>query len=128
MRGPVPVPEFRHGSGRAAELRRTEAARAVRGQVPDEVFGEPFVPPVSDGQVKTGRMAQGAACRKPPGFRQGRQAEVAERRAFSVEFLLDEPTFQPDHGASIKNLVQLAIDASIRFTDAEKFRARVESS
>ncbi len=44
------VPEFRHDGERAAvapeELTLLEP---FRGQVPDEVFGEPFVPPVSDG-------------------------------------------------------------------------------
>ena len=36
----------------------------------------------------------------------------AERRAVTIEFLLDEPTFQPHHMPFIKNLGMLGIDAT----------------
>jgi microcin C transport system substrate-binding protein len=45
---------------------------------------------------------------------------------FTVEFLLDEPSFQPHHATFIKNLGQLGIEASIRLIDAVQYRARVE--
>ena len=52
-----------------------------RGKVPDEVFGMPFVPPVSDGSGqdrallrKASQLLQEAGC-----VDQGRQAAVAER-------------------------------------------------
>jgi microcin C transport system substrate-binding protein len=45
---------------------------------------------------------------------------------FSIEFLLDEPSFQPHHATFIKNLALLGIDANIRLIDAVQFRARVE--
>ena len=54
-----------------------------RGRVPDEVFGEPYVPPVSDGSGqdrallrKASQLLKDAGC-----ARQGRQARAAERRA-----------------------------------------------
>ena len=54
-----------------------------RGKVPDEVFGMPFVPPVSDGSGqdrtllrKASQLLQDAGLRH-----QGRQAAVAERRS-----------------------------------------------
>jgi microcin C transport system substrate-binding protein len=100
-----------------------------RGQVPDEVFGEPFVPPVSDGSGqdrtllrKAQQLLQTAGLPVKDGKRLLPNGEL-----FSVEFLLDEPSFQPHHAAFIKNLVQLGIDASIRLIDAVQFRARVES-
>jgi microcin C transport system substrate-binding protein len=99
-----------------------------RGQVPDEVFGEPYVPPVSDGSGqdrallrKAVQLLNDAGCVVKDGKRLLPNGEV-----FTVEFLLDEPSFQPHHATFIKNLGQLGIDASIRLIDAVQFRARVE--
>ena len=55
-----------------------------RGQVPDEVFGEPFVPPVSDGSGQDRTLLRKAQqllqeAKLPD---QGWQAAVAERRGF----------------------------------------------
>ena len=57
-----------------------------RGQVPDEVFGEPFVPPVSDG---SGSESQPVAARRHAaaiGRVQGRRQclEIAERQAAAI--------------------------------------------
>ena len=100
-----------------------------RGQVPDEVFGEPFVPPVSDGSGqdrtllrKAVQLLGDAGCVVKDGKRL-----LPNGEAFTVEFLLDEPSFQPHHAAFIKNLVQIGIDASIRLIDAVQYRARVEA-
>ncbi len=100
-----------------------------RGQVPDEVFGEPFVPPVSDGSGqdrtllrKAQQLLQDAKLPVKDGKRLMPNGEV-----FAIEFLLDEPSFQPHHATFIKNLGQLGIDASIRLIDAVQYRARVES-
>ena len=41
-----------------------------------------------------------------------------------IEFLLDEPTFEPHHMALIKNLTTLGIDAAIRLVDPVQYRAR----
>ncbi len=99
-----------------------------RGQVPDEVFGEPYVPPVSDGSGqdrallrKAVQLLNDAGCVIKDGKRL-----LPNGEAFTVEFLLDEPSFQPHHATFIKNLGQLGIDASIRLIDAVQFRARVE--
>jgi len=99
-----------------------------RGQVPDEVFKEPFVPPVSDGSGqdrallrKAQQLLQEAGLPVKGGKRLLPNGEV-----FSIEFLLDEPSFQPHHATFIKNLALLGIDANIRLIDAVQFRARVE--
>jgi len=99
-----------------------------RGQVPDEVFGTPYVPPVSDGSGqdrallrKAVQLLNDAGCVIKDGKRLLPNGEV-----FTVEFLLDEPSFQPHHATFIKNLGQLGIDASIRLIDAVQYRARVE--
>ena len=99
-----------------------------RGQVPDEVFGEPFVPPVSDGSGqdrtllrKAQQLLQDAGLPIKDGKRLLPNGEV-----FTIEFLLDEPSFQPHHATFIKNLGTLGIEASIRLVDAVQYRARVE--
>jgi microcin C transport system substrate-binding protein len=100
-----------------------------RGQVPDEVFGEPFVPPVSDGSGqdrtllrKAVQLLNDAGC-----VVKDRKRLLPNGEAFTAEFLLDEPSFQPHHATFIKNLGQLGIEANIRLIDAVQYRARVEA-
>jgi microcin C transport system substrate-binding protein len=100
-----------------------------RGQVPDEVFGEPFVPPVSDGSGqdrtllrKAQQLLQQAGLPIKDGKRLLPNGEV-----LTIEFLIDEPSFQPHHATFIKNLGQLGIEAAIRLIDAVQYRARVEA-
>jgi microcin C transport system substrate-binding protein len=97
-----------------------------RDKVPSEVFGLPFVPPVSDGSGqdrallrKAGQLLQEAGCPVKDGKRMTPQGEV-----FRIEFLLDEPSFQPHHAPFIKNLGTLGIEATIRLVDPVQFRAR----
>ena len=97
-----------------------------RGKVSDEVFWEPFLPPVSDcsGQDRTllrkaGQLLQQAGYPIKDGKRVGPDGE-----RLTVEFLLDEPSFQPHHMPLIKNLGTLGIDASLRLVDAVQHRAR----
>ncbi len=100
-----------------------------RGQVPDEVFGEPFVPPVSDGSGqdrtllrKAVQLLNDAGCVVKDGKRRLPNGEI-----FTIEFLLDEPSFQPHHATFIKNLGQIGVEAGIRLVDAVQFRAREEA-
>ena len=99
-----------------------------RGQVPDEVFGQPFVPPVSDGSGQ-----DRALLRKAQQMLQDAGLVIKDNKrvlpngdVFTIEFLLDEPSFQPHHATFIKNLGLLGIEASIRLIDAVQYRARVE--
>ncbi|WFU82650.1 extracellular solute-binding protein [Bradyrhizobium sp. CIAT3101] len=100
-----------------------------RGQVPDEVFGEPFVPPVSDGSGQDRTLL-----RKAQQLLQEAQLPVKDGKrllpngdVFSIEFLTDEASFQPHHASFLKNLNMLGIDANLRLIDAVQYRARVES-
>lgn len=100
-----------------------------RGQVPDEVFGEPFVPPVSDGSGQDRTLLRKAVqLLNDAGFvvKDGKR-RLPNGEVFTVEFLLDEPSFQPHHATFIKNLGQIGIEAGIRLIDAVQYRARVES-
>jgi microcin C transport system substrate-binding protein len=99
-----------------------------RGHVPDEVFGAPFVPPVSDGSGqdrallrKASQLLTDAGLVIKDGKRLLPNGEV-----FKIEFLADEPSLQPHHAPYIKNLGTLGIEASFRLVDAVQYRARVE--
>jgi microcin C transport system substrate-binding protein len=113
------------GKPDAAELALLEP---FRGKVPDEVFGEPFVPPVSDGSGQDRKLLRHAShLLLEAGFvikdgkRIGRNGEPIR-----IEFLLEEPTFQPHHMPYIKNLGMLGIEATLRIVDPVQFRARVD--
>src|SRR5207302_4998202 len=77
-----------------------------RGKVAEEVFGEPFVPPVSDGsgQDRT-LLRKGSALLQEAGYavKNGKRV-TPQGEPISIEFLLDEPSFQPHHSTFIKNL------------------------
>jgi microcin C transport system substrate-binding protein len=99
-----------------------------RGKVPDEVFGEPFVPPVSDGSGQDRAMLRHAsALLQEAGFpvKDGKRV-TPQGEQISVEFLLDEPSFQPHHMPFIKNLGTLGIDATLRIVDPVQYRKRVD--
>jgi microcin C transport system substrate-binding protein len=98
-----------------------------RGRVPDEVFGEPFVPPVSDGSGQDRTLLRKAAqLLKDAGFPvKGGRLVDARGKQVAVEFLIDEPTFPPHHMLFIKNLGLLGIEASLRMVDPVQYRARV---
>jgi microcin C transport system substrate-binding protein len=99
-----------------------------RGRVPDEVFGEPFVPPVSDGSGQDRALLRKASqLLQQAGFpiKDGKRVDPRGER-ITIEFLIDEPTFQPHHMPLIKNLGTLGIDASLRIVDPVQYRARVD--
>ena len=99
-----------------------------RGKVADEVFGEPFVPPVSDGSGqdrallrKASALLQDAGCAVKDGKR-----TMPGGEQITVEFLADENISQPHHMAFIKNLGTLGIDANLRIVDPAQYRKRVD--
>ena len=119
-------PMMAKGKPDAAELALLEP---FRGKVPDEVFGEAYVPPVSDlsGQDRkllrrAAQLLNDAGCELKNGKR-----VLPGGQPITIEFLIDEPTFQPHHLPYIKNLGVLGIDASLRIVDPVQYRARVDA-
>jgi microcin C transport system substrate-binding protein len=99
-----------------------------RGKVPDEVFGEPFVPPVSDGSGQDRALLRKASLLlQEAGFiiKDGKRV-TPQGEPIDVEFLLDEPSFQPHHMPFIKNLGMLGIGANLRIVDPVQYRKRVD--
>jgi len=99
-----------------------------RGKVPDEVFGEAYLPPVTDGSGQDRRWLHQAAklltdagCAIKDGKRVLPNGEL-----MTIEFLTDEPGLQPHHFPYIKNLGILGIQASLRMVDPVQYRRRVD--
>ncbi|QIP02769.1 extracellular solute-binding protein [Bradyrhizobium symbiodeficiens] len=99
-----------------------------RGQVPDEVFAAPFSPPITDGSGQDRsllRKAQQLLTDAGVPIKDGKRV-LPNGEVFRIEFLLDEPSFQPHHAPYIKNLGTLGIEANIRLVDAVQYKARQE--
>ncbi|MHC2622654.1 microcin C transport system substrate-binding protein [Bradyrhizobium huanghuaihaiense] len=99
-----------------------------RGQVPEDVFAAPFTPPVSDGSGQDRsllRKAQQLLNEAGVPIKDGKRV-LPNGEVFKIEFLLDEPSFQPHHAPYIKNLGTLGIEASVRVVDAVQHKARQE--
>jgi microcin C transport system substrate-binding protein len=100
-----------------------------RGKVPDEVFGTPFVPPVSDGSGQDRALLRKAiALLQEAGYvlRDGKRMSPKGER-ITVEFLFAEPSFQPHHMPYVKNLATLGIEATLRVVDPVQFKARTDN-
>jgi microcin C transport system substrate-binding protein len=96
--------------------------------VPDEVFGDPFVPPVSDGSGQDRVLLRKAsALLQQAGFviKNGKRV-TPQGEPISVEFLLDGPSLQPHHMPFIKKLGTLGIEANLRLVDPVQYRKRVD--
>jgi len=104
----------------------TALLEPFRDRLSDEVFDEPFVAPVSDGSGQDRTLLRKAtALLQEAGFliRNGKRVTPKGER-FSVEFLVDEPSFQPHHMSFVKNLGTLGIEASLRIVDPVQYRKR----
>jgi microcin C transport system substrate-binding protein len=99
-----------------------------RGKVIEEVFGEPYVPPLADGSGHDRALLRKASVLlQEAGYliRNGKRV-APDGAPINVEFLIDEPSFQPHHMPFIKNLATLGIDANLRVVDPVQYRKRLD--
>lgn len=99
-----------------------------RGKVPDEVFGEPFLPPVSDGSGsdrnllrKADEMLRAAGCK-----RDGNVLKLPNGQPFEIEFLDSNPALQPHTQPFQANLKRLGINATSRLVDPAQYQRRLD--
>ena len=97
-----------------------------RGKVADEVFGEPWLPPVSDGSGsdramlrRADDMLRAAGCK-----RDGGRLLLPDGKPFNIEFLDASPVFQPHLEPFQANLKRLGINATSRIVDAAQYKRR----
>ena len=116
------VAEGKPGEGELALL------TPFRGKVAEDVFGEPFMPPVSDGSGQDRALLRKASqLLAEAGFPVKDSKRVDPKgEPITIEFLIDEPTFQPHHMPFIKNLAVLGIEATLRIVDPVQFRKRLD--
>ncbi len=108
-----------------AELKLLEP---FRGKVPDEVFGEPYVPPVTDGSGHDRRwLLRASHLLDAAGYvlKDGKRV-LPGGAPLSIEFLSEEQSFKPHHLTYIKSLAIIGISATLRIVDPAQYRARVD--
>jgi microcin C transport system substrate-binding protein len=113
------------GGPSAAEVALLEPYRA---SLPAEVFGVPYSPPVSDGSGQDRALLRKAAqLLQDAGFviANGKRL-LPNGQPITIEFLIDEPSFEPHHMPFIRNLGVLGIDATLRIVDPVQYQARLK--
>ena len=113
------------GKPEGAELALLES---FRGKVPDEVFGEPFSPPVSDGSGRDRTLMRHAArlLREAGYSLKDGVLKDAAGTPLALEFLEDSPLFERIILPYIGNLKRLGIAASFRLVDPAQYQLRLK--
>lgn len=98
-----------------------------RGELPDEVFGTPFSPPVSDGSGQDRRLLRHAAglLREAGWTVDGGVLKNAAGERMRIEFLDRDPSFERVVQPYVRNLRLLGIEANARTVDAAQFQSRI---
>ena len=107
-----------------AELKLLEP---FRGKEPDEIFGMPYLPPVTDGSGHDRRwLRRGVVLLEQAGYhlKDGKRV-LPDGTPITIEFLIDEPSFKPHHLPYIQNLAILGIEATLRIVDPAQYNARI---
>jgi microcin C transport system substrate-binding protein len=99
-----------------------------RGKVPDEVFGEPYVPPVSDGSGsdrtllrRADQLLREAGCK-----REGTRMLLPDGQPFEIEFLDSSGALKPHTEPLQANLRKLGIETTFRTVDAAQYKRRLD--
>lgn len=114
------------GDAESALLEPHRAALEREGFNVDQIFGEPNLPPVSDGSGRDRRlMRRVAELFDQAGWvvKDGRRINAAGE-PLEVEFLLVGPTWERVLAAYVENLRFLGVDARIRIVDSSQFEER----
>jgi microcin C transport system substrate-binding protein len=99
-----------------------------RGKVPEEVFGEPWLPPVTNGTGndrevlrKASKLLADAGCRREAG-----RLVLPDGAPLTIEFLEASIVFVPHLGLFRANLRKLGIESTIRIVDAAQYKRRTD--
>lgn len=99
-----------------------------RDKLPAAVFGEPYVPPVSDGSGQDRNLLRRAdeLLRQAGCKREGGALKLPNGQPFTIEFLDFQNSLQPHTQPFQANLKRLGIDARSRIVDAAQYQRRME--
>lgn len=126
------ISSYFENSELAARGLPSEAEKALlepwRDQLPAEVFGEPFMSPVSDGSGQDRAMLKkandlfvAAGCTRKDGV-----LRLPDGTPLEFEFLDNSNVFERHTQPFIKNLKLLGVTARIRIVDAAQYKKRLE--
>ncbi|MGU3540135.1 extracellular solute-binding protein [Methylobacterium sp. A54F] len=101
----------------------------LRADLPGEVFGEAWTPPVSDGSGQDRRLlSRAVALLKEAGCtRDGVTMRLPGGRPIEIEFLDSDGALEPHTQPFIRNLALVGIKANFRLVDPSQYQARVNS-
>jgi microcin C transport system substrate-binding protein len=99
-----------------------------RGKVPDSVFGEPYMPPVSDVSGQDRKLLRRAddLLREAGCKREGSGLKLPNGKPFEIEFLDYQVALQPHTQPFQSNLKRLGIDARSRIVDPAQYQRRMD--
>ena len=97
-----------------------------RDQLPEAIFGEPYVPPVSDGSGRDRRQLREAVklLSEAGWIRKDGKLVSASGEPLTIEFLIRAQVFERVLGSYVGALKSIGIDANIRLVDPAQFRKR----
>jgi microcin C transport system substrate-binding protein len=100
-----------------------------RGQVPDEVFGEVYIPPKTDGSGKDRALLRRASdLLTAAGWKLvGNRIVDPAGAPLTIEFLIDAAAFIRVLSPWVENLRAIGIEANIREVDGAQYAARVNN-
>ncbi|MCJ2132119.1 extracellular solute-binding protein [Methylobacterium sp. E-045] len=100
----------------------------LRADLPADVFGEAWSPPATDGSGQDRALLSRAAAllREAGCTREGGVVRLSSGRPLEIEFLNDDPVFEPVTHPFIRNLGLIGIKARIRLADAAQYQARLK--
>jgi microcin C transport system substrate-binding protein len=100
----------------------------LRGKIPDECFGEPYLPPVSDGSGsdrnllrRADQLFTEAGCK-----RDGGALKLPDGNPLEIEFLDFSAALQPHTEPFQANLKRLGVTCRSRIVDAAQYRSRMD--
>jgi microcin C transport system substrate-binding protein len=100
----------------------------IRSELDPSVFGEVYVPPVSDGSGqdrellrRASQLFSEAGCK-----RTGTLLALPDGKPFEIEFLDFDNALEPHTAPFIKNLKLLGIEARYRVVDAAQYKRRLD--
>ena len=101
----------------------------LRGKIPAEVFGEPFVPPASDGSGQDRALLQRAnGLLKEAGCqRQGASLLLPDGSPFTFEVLEFSNAFDKVVEPMFKNMRLLGVEARLRVVDSAQYKQRIDA-
>jgi len=101
----------------------------MRAKLSPEVFGEPYMPPVSDGSgsdrpllKRAYELLLAAGCKRDGGV-----MKLPDGKPLTIEFLDSSSALQPHTMPFIQNLTKIGVQANMRIVDAAQYKSRTDA-